>query len=203
MKYLFVLVVVIIGSCKPHVGSVNGNIFWKYNDYVGNKPDAGSSIDIYKIGDTISTGSAICDVKGDFIMENIPIGKYMLIAKSENTNASALDHVISLSPYFFSESATPNLAKQYVVIRNDIDTIRRLEIELFDKYDYNHRIIRQREEDVLTDHLDSISRAFLAELKNKEIFPYPLSKKQFYKVIEVKPEQTTNVVVDFGVTYTK
>lgn len=43
MKKLLLLFVgaALLTACKKDPGSVSGNVYYKFNDYVGNKPDGG------------------------------------------------------------------------------------------------------------------------------------------------------------------
>jgi hypothetical protein len=52
--------ILLFASCKPEIGSVEGSIYWKDN-YVGNKPDAGSEITIYHLSDITRNIWVMCD----------------------------------------------------------------------------------------------------------------------------------------------
>ena len=82
-------------------GEVTGNVYWKYNNYVGNKPDAGSKIWLYSI-DTLRNKQiydATCDVMGNFKLDKILSGFYLMIVKSENTTSSPSETLENLLRY--------------------------------------------------------------------------------------------------------
>lgn len=99
-----VFIVGLIG-CSQHnkdFGSLLGNIYWKYNNFVGNRPDAGSRIDIYSLTDSTIRLHTIADVRGDYRFDSIPVGEYIAIVQSKSTTKSAKDNLGELymsSPY--------------------------------------------------------------------------------------------------------
>ena len=107
MKILYSLFLFgLLSSCKAkkpvEYGSLNGNIYWKYNNFVGNRPDAGSSIDIYSLTDSTFHEKATADIRGDYRFDSIPTGDYIAIIQSKNTTKSAKDNLMQVylnSPY--------------------------------------------------------------------------------------------------------
>jgi len=73
MRNLTFLAILLAAGCstfskKPtEMGSLKGNVFWKYNNYVGNKPDAGTSIKLYSLLDTSYLETATCDVQATIL----------------------------------------------------------------------------------------------------------------------------------------
>ena len=85
-------------------GSVKGNITWQYNRYVGTKADVGAEIYLIPLDFNIKGGgneklSRFMDTKGhngvyygkvdgfgQYNIDNVPTGKYMILIKSDNTN---------------------------------------------------------------------------------------------------------------------
>jgi len=73
-------------SINGDYGSLTGNAYWKYNNYVGNKPDAGAEVTLYSL-DTIRGElqfSATADIQGNYKIDKIPPGNYFLIVRSKN-----------------------------------------------------------------------------------------------------------------------
>ena len=71
------------GEC----GSFAGVVYWKYNDYVGNKPDIGSKVELYSL-DTIRGNlkyETSVDAQGNYKLEKVLPGSYLLILQSKNT----------------------------------------------------------------------------------------------------------------------
>lgn len=82
-------------SINGDYGRLTGNAYWKYNDYVGNKPDAGAEASLYSL-DTFRVDlkfEAIADVQGNYKIERIPPGKYFLIARSKNATDCPDSHL--------------------------------------------------------------------------------------------------------------
>ena len=86
----FVILTGVLTSCSKPNGSLSGNVYWKYNDYIGSQPDAGSKIRIYSLDKNTSDSlySIITDINGNYKIENIAEGEYVLIANSKNTFSS-------------------------------------------------------------------------------------------------------------------
>lgn len=88
-------------SINGDYGSLTGNAYWKYNNYVGNKPDAGSEVMLYSL-DTIRGDlkfEATADVQGNYKIDRIPPGKYFLIVRSKNATDCPDGHLSNLRIY--------------------------------------------------------------------------------------------------------
>ena len=90
---LFCLLSFSLISCKPNYGSLTGNAYWKYNNYVGDKPDAGSEVYLFSQDTSEVPLEATCDVQGNFKFDKVETGDYMLVIKSKNTTNSAADQL--------------------------------------------------------------------------------------------------------------
>lgn len=88
-----------LSSCTKDPGVFTGNIYWKYNDFVGNKPDAGSEIKLYSLKNKKLFSETTADVSGNFKLEDVPAGNYFAIIKSKNTTKSEKEHLDNLSIY--------------------------------------------------------------------------------------------------------
>ena len=54
-------------------GTIKGNVFFKYNDLIGNRADAGSQVILYSQADsTFATTTA--DLQGNFVYDNLQPG---------------------------------------------------------------------------------------------------------------------------------
>jgi len=97
---LFLLLVISITflSCSKKPGSLTGNVYWKYNNYVGNKPDAGSKINLYLLEEDEKeiAYKTSADVQGNFHIEKIKPGRYLLVVRSNNTTDCPMDHLRNL-----------------------------------------------------------------------------------------------------------
>lgn len=90
-------------TIKQKTGAVTGNITYKYNDYVGNKPDTGAVVYLIatnttSLPDTVAgffyndkddndgIYTTKVDGTGTYTFENIPIGEYYIIVGSYNVS---------------------------------------------------------------------------------------------------------------------
>ena len=86
---------------KIKTGSVTGMVTYKYNSYVGNKPDTNSTViliskSVTSLPQSVAHGfisnlpngcyGTKVDGSGNYRFDNVPIGEYHLILISENTN---------------------------------------------------------------------------------------------------------------------
>jgi hypothetical protein len=99
MRYFFPFLVttLILFSCGPNYGSLNGNAYWKYNDYVGDKPDPGTEVYLFPWDSSKEVYETTCDVQGNFMFDKIVTGDYILVAISKNTTASSIDQFYELA----------------------------------------------------------------------------------------------------------
>ncbi|TWW02101.1 carboxypeptidase-like regulatory domain-containing protein [Chitinophaga pinensis] len=182
-----------------------GNVFWKYNDYVGNKPDAGATVALYSTKDTIKH-KATCDVNGNFKFDKINVGNYILVVTSKSTNASPKDHLQNIIDHFAEvnyvtkhDLSKLNFTAHFNTLR---DSIRALLVkDVSATHDYVN-LINQRKE--MEDSLSSFSSRILFDIYQQSpaaTVPRSLSNKFYYSTITVEPEKTNNVAIDFGITY--
>lgn len=88
-------------SINGDYGSLTGNAYWKYNNYVGNKADAGAEVMLFTL-DTIRGDlrfDATADVQGNYKIDGIPPGKYFLIVRSKNVTDCPDSHLSNLNIY--------------------------------------------------------------------------------------------------------
>jgi hypothetical protein len=92
LPLIFLLAVVFSCQSKESLkeyGSLQGNVFWRYNEYVGDRPDAGSSIYLYSLEDSNTYYSTTADLSGNYLFDSIPSGRYLAIVRSQNTKNSS------------------------------------------------------------------------------------------------------------------
>lgn len=89
-------------TVKVKTGSVTGNVTYKYNNYVGNKPDTGTEVilvstSITSLPDHIAAVVKMnslpegcfytkVDGSGNYTINNVPVGEYYIVLLSANTN---------------------------------------------------------------------------------------------------------------------
>jgi hypothetical protein len=88
-------------SINGNYSSLSGNVSWKFNNYIGNKADAGSEIVLLSL-DTIRgvlKYESTADLQGNYKIENVLPGYYFLIVKSKNATDCPEDHLSNLKNY--------------------------------------------------------------------------------------------------------
>jgi hypothetical protein len=83
---LFILLSIASVSCKPKHGDISGNVFWLYNNFIGNKADAGADVYLIPKNDTANILNTKTDLNGDFSFNNIEIGEYLISIISKNVS---------------------------------------------------------------------------------------------------------------------
>lgn len=88
-------------SINGNYSSLSGNVSWEFNDYVGNKADAGADILLISL-DTIRGElkyESTADLQGNYKIENVLPGSYFLIVKSENATDCPEAHLNNMMAY--------------------------------------------------------------------------------------------------------
>lgn len=93
MSKLLLLIVFLPTFCIGQKGVIKGNVFYKYNEYVGNRADAGSSIYLLFRNASQKYKETKADLNGNFSFENLDTGQYLIAVKSQQVNQSPEEHV--------------------------------------------------------------------------------------------------------------
>ena len=192
------------GPKKPsEMGSLKGNVFWKYNNYVGNKPDAGASITLYSLSDTAYSETATCDVQGNYSIDSIPEGYYFAVIASKATTespSSALENIY-LDGSFLKTIARDSLRG----LKQSWDSVTSLNgsMEKLEKLSSPYQRLRKRHE--IEDSINHIAnrwfeaRSLTALNRLGKILPS--APKVKYQIITIKPRRIETLITDFGITY--
>lgn len=95
-------------TVRIKTGSISGNVTYKYNNFVGNKPDTGTvvfliSTNVTSLPDSVGYGwtwdingyegvyATKVDGSGNYILNDIPVGEYYIVLISKNTNTCEED----------------------------------------------------------------------------------------------------------------
>lgn len=222
-------IILMLLICCPIIciaqGSIQGNVFWKYNDYVGNKPDAGSEVYLFSKDTSASPAETQCDVMGNFKFGNVNPGQYAVIIISRNTNDNGdynfifFDTYNKESKYFFGFDI-----KQYSqyslldTLNKLIDTeviqdsaIHKKKITL---WNYNKRYNENNLADLeVIKARDSLSRQKQLILQNafkncrqnsKIAFSTSvifINEKIYFQPITINGNENKTIVADFGISY--
>lgn len=221
-KILFIILIAsLIFSCSnPKYGSLKGNAYWKYNDYVGNKPDAGTEIFLFS-----DTGSRplqqTCDVAGNFNFDKLPVGKYFVVAKSKATNCLLYNDINEISPYLGNGfiGFKPDDALLFTKFFKAYNKINQFELTGMGRS--NKNFINY--EDTLTRFIinaDSFAIAIFESMSQHaafkkwvfnfgldsalvtDILPVLQQKIKMSNVI-IEENKENSIVIDFGITYSK
>ncbi|WP_409416871.1 hypothetical protein [Flavobacterium sp. PS2] len=202
-----IMLVFILTSCTKKPGTLTGNVYWKYNNYVGNKPDASSKINLYSIADKNIHFETSTDIAGNYKIEEIPPGKYFLIIKSGNTTDAPQDHLNNILTH--SEGIKSIFAFDIKKFKKEITEIDKLQQEYenlsinVNNYEGLSKQIAKYEKierEIKNKSVDLISK-FPPDLKSKIELYTGYDKSLNFSNIEIKEAKTTNENVDFGTTY--
>lgn len=209
MKFILVILVgCTILSCKEEkkFGSLTGNIYWKYNDFVGNKPDAGSYVQLLSIKDSNSTFETSADIQGNYRFDDIPVGEYLVLIKSKNTTGSGSEllatlsyHILELDRIYHSQISDSIF--EGIRLCRKIDSAR-YAIDFASDVDNNRRI---KNRDRLRDSANSVADKYLAQLpldmKVATFVNGTGSNKVDIQYVRIENKKTKTTVTDFGITY--
>jgi hypothetical protein len=208
MKIIAPLIFILIYSCstkKPiEYGSLTGNIYWKYNNFVGNKPDAGSDIKVFSLKDSTLTYKAVADVRGDYRIDSIPTGYYLVSIESENTKTDGIECFENLDRHkrdldtVFKTNISQLLNRHAEKINNFVQLARKglldnnggKALDLYSRYNDSARHYA----DIV---IDSLPKKFLQEF----IIIGTGGSKLNFKTVNIQKGKTENIVTDFGITY--
>lgn len=198
-------------SINGDYGSMSGNVYWKYNNYVGNKPDAGSKVILYSL-DTIRNNlkyETTVDIQGYYKFEKVFPGHYFLFVRSENVTDCPESHLINFRIY----------DKEIFQLFNfDINTYKSelAEIKVLDslyhktsfEFPINGSLSQMRanveetkkiskERDVL---IVKLFELFPDSFKSKIKFYGSYSNAYDFSIIEIEENSNLNEITDFGIT---
>jgi hypothetical protein len=209
-KRLFIIYAILligINKINAQTGSISGNVYWKYNNYVGNRPDAGSEIVLIQLTHPAIQHKAKCDIQGNYKIEGIIPGRYFLQIKSQNTKQD---------PIFYTrlfKIFKDNLDSAYEIkvsnfrndLQNEIDVLYEQQVELNKRMRQMKYAAYRKENDKIEKELHIKIKDWIEsmpiEIKNKlGIYSY-IHESLDYEVLEIKENKNETVVTDFGITY--
>ena len=200
-KLSLILLCVIMSSCSffnGH-GSLSGNCYWKYNDYVGNKADAGAEIELYSLDDMELKYKVTADLNGNYKIEEVPVGKYFLIIHSKNTTDCPRSHLDNLSIYNDKIKLLFGFdIKKYKAQLNEIEKLDSLSnYSLFDKESTDDYY---KYEKLANEKAIKLIESFPKDFKNKIKLYTGYSYTYDFSTITIEKDKNINVISDFGIT---
>lgn len=212
MKKLLLLFVGVsmLTACKKDPGSISGNVYYKYNDYQGNKPDAGTTIKLYNVdkGAEPATYEATTDVQGNYKIGGVIPGDYLLFIRSKNTTAKNED---------IFEQFLANSKELKELFGNDLEKITKeveelKAIEAKKSETYTNAITKLDAGDKYLNEYSALLKEGSAKQKSivsklpaelKKIVSEALGYDQKVEIKKVTVEEAKDVSgnTDFGITY--
>jgi hypothetical protein len=196
-------------SINGDYGTLTGNAYWKYNDYVGYKPDAGAEVTLYSL-DTIRGDlkfEAIADVQGNYKIDRIPPGNYFLIVRSKNTTDCPENHLRKLIIYssYFKQLFGFDLNKYKEQIQEifKLDSLASAALTANEKgYESNLRALDDyyKYNEQRKNKADELFKSFPDDFKMKIKIYRGYSNAFDFKTINIDEGKSANQITDFGVT---
>lgn len=198
-------------SINGDYGTLTGNAYWKYNNYFGNKADAGAEINLYSL-DTIRRNlkfEATADVQGNYKIEKILSGSYLLIVRSKNATDCPSNHFSNISIYRDQIKQLFGFdIEKYKKQLNEINILDSLYFKSSDNFPINgslsqmtasiaktDAILKQR-----TEKIEKLFETFPNDFKIKIKLYTGYSNANDFSIIQIEENKTENIVTDFGIT---
>lgn len=206
MRILFAVVAFFLLSCggsKVEYGSVEGNVYWKYNDFVGNRPDAGAEIRIINNRDSLKYYTTTADVRGDWSFDSIPAGYYVLVVKSESTKSSNLEFFRELSAglhfmdtvYHFGDEFLDPIRDSIRFLQNSMDSLI---------INYNPETNEYSSISEVREQMEALAKRALSQIPLEWLMRfgiYSTGNKIDVHSIGVYKQTKKKIVTDFGISY--
>jgi hypothetical protein len=210
-RLLFILL--IPSFINAQTGSISGNAYWKYNDFVGNKADAGSEVYLFYPDTSKVPLNTQCDVQGNFKFDKLEDGNYLVLIVSKNTNTPGVENFTSFdilntvtlkyfgfdihqfkphydSVSYFKKNYEAALGEKVNVWRMN-KQMKEQENKKISYYNSIHNLF----EKVLTERLPFNTRLPLLPLHST------FQPKIKFEELEIKGGNNRTLIADFGITY--
>jgi len=197
-------------SINGEYGSLAGVVYWKYNNYVGNKPDIGSEITLYSrdtIRDNLKYETNV-DALGNYKIEKVLPGRYLLIVQSKNSTDCPEKHLENLIRY--SSEIKQLFGFDINSYKTQLDEINKIDsihsVIVFDK-DYSkygglsqkiakYTSIEKEKRDKAEKLIESLPNSFTSKIGIYTGYSYALD----ISLIWIEENKTENNNTDFGIT---
>ena len=211
--FLAFLAFAALASCSKEPGSVSGNIFYKYNDFVGNKPDAGTSIKLYNVdkGAESAAYEVTSDVQGNYKIESVAPDTYLAFIESKATTAQTIDVLEQLQNN--AEEVKEIFGMDVAAIKKDIEDYKALQEKEAAAIDAALSSESADKDKLLKDYEDILKEQIAKAKALGDKIPEKLAKllkldlklgygpKFEIKKLVVEEKKNLQNNTDFGVTY--
>lgn len=192
-------------------GQLTGNVYWKYNNYVGNKADAGAEITLYSL-DIIRENlkfEATADVQGNYKLEKILPGSYLLIVRSKNATDCPNSHLSNLRIY--GSTIKQLFGFDIEKYKTQLDEIKVLDslyyksiMDFPSNGSFSQMTANSAKTDAIskqrTEKIEKLFEAFPADFKSKIKLYTGYSNAYDFSTIRIEDGKTENIITDFGIT---
>lgn len=182
---------------------IRGSAFYKYNEYIGNRPDAGASVTAYSLQDPKLEKSTTVDLSGAFSVTVPDTGRYFIIVKSKETNDEPYIAFVKLF------GAVSLINKYFGVDLHKLNPQLKDQIEQKRKEYYDYLLSSKTKPKKVTEmEIEMMKLVYQfynlipMDARSKMGFPSP-SDNLFFKEVKITKDGSDKIVVDFGVTYSK
>ncbi len=198
-------------SINGDYGTLTGNAYWKYNNYVGNKADASAEITLYSL-DTIRGNQkfeATADVQGNYKIEKILTGSYLLIVRSKNATDCPDGHLSNLRIYGDEIKQLFGFdIEKYKTQLDEINILDSLYFKSNDNFPSNGSLSQMTASIAKTDaiskqrteKIEKLFETFPDDFKSKIKLYTGYSNAYDFSMIRIEEGKVENIITDFGIT---
>lgn len=198
-------------SLNGDYGILTGSVYWKYNNFIGNRADAGSRVILYSL-DSIRNKlkyETEVDVQGSYKIEKVLAGKYFLVVNSKNTTDCPEIHLAKLESYSSSIKQLFGFdTKKYKTQLNEIHKLDSLYFKTLSEFPTTGTLSKMNENISKTETLQKEIRdksekliSIFPEKFRSEIELYTgYSKANDFSIITIEEKKSANQNTDFGIT---
>lgn len=188
-------------------GIVTGNVYWLYNNYVGNKPDVGSTVTLYSIDSVGLTYETTVGVDGNYNIPKVISGEYYVVINSKNTNDKPSDHISSIRYSGLLDLFGYDIEKSNKKEFKELDTLESLFYKILcadeSKYGGLSKQIDKYTsvEDKMQPICENIIKNIPSDIKSKLGLYTGYANSINIEHIFLGEDETKHIVTDFGITY--
>lgn len=190
-------------SMDGEFGNLEGNAFWKYNDYVGNKPDAGAHVSLINL-DSLNnrlTFNTEADINGNFQINDIPPGCYLLAVQSNNVTENK-ESIYDLFEIYFPELNWAfgfDIHDNLPVIKDikQVDSLINVEHYKGNYFSKNIEKLKNLKDQKINEYFQVLMNKKYFNLNLYSTFPNKIRLKMFW----IESKKTDKEIIDFGITY--
>ncbi len=197
-------------SINGDYGTMTGNVFWKYNDFVGNRADTGAEVVLYSL-DTIRSGlkyEAKVDLQGKYKFDKVLSGNYFLIVRSENVRDCPDKHIQNFENYSYEMNQLFGFStNKYKKQLDEINRLRELYTKTLIDEDVSkygglsNQITKYTNlENEIRDKSIKLIEKFPEDFKSKIKLYSSYGNSYDFSIIEINENNNTDEISDFGIT---